>query len=190
MGTQDLCQIKMDVVTDGKGNGMKITKLDNILLDFVDVLEFRVESFFNRPQIEHIVDYSREEKIRLTAQAFNIDVPEKKPVQIFPIKQPYKTIKRNKRLVSKARSLLWEIKNCAYCGRVSNDSYKDPDNQIWHMDHIIPLSKGGLDLLENIVKSCADCNMKKGKKIIAPLAGTVTAGQIEISIIYKKRANK
>lgn len=38
----------------------------------------------------------------------------------------------------------------------------------WHVDHIIPLSKGGLHTLENVVVSCAACNLSKGTKAKTP----------------------
>jgi 5-methylcytosine-specific restriction endonuclease McrA len=43
---------------------------------------------------------------------------------------------------------------CAYCGGSLGD---EP-----HADHIYPLSKGGLSVLENLVLVCGRCNIKKG----------------------------
>jgi len=167
-----------------------MARIDTLLYNLACTLELRVEKFYSKPksrieqlldkpQIENVVDYSKEEKIKLTAQSMGIAIPKTTKIKQFPKREPYKSISRNKKVVAKARKLLWEIKSCAYCGRVSNDSYLDPDNEIWHMDHVVPLSKGGNDSLENIVKSCANCNMKKGIKIIAPLQGSITANQIK-----------
>jgi 5-methylcytosine-specific restriction endonuclease McrA len=36
-----------------------------------------------------------------------------------------------------------------------------------HMDHYIPLSKGGDHIIENIVPSCNKCNLSKGSKLIS-----------------------
>lgn len=41
---------------------------------------------------------------------------------------------------------------CAYCGKV-RDSY--------HVDHIVPLSRGGADTPENLANACVECNLKK-----------------------------
>ena len=35
-----------------------------------------------------------------------------------------------------------------------------------HIDHIIPVSKGGLNTPENLQASCSNCNLKKGSKVI------------------------
>lgn len=43
---------------------------------------------------------------------------------------------------------------CRYCGR-------QPSDVILHLDHIIPVSKGGTNDPENLVTSCADCNLGK-----------------------------
>jgi len=43
---------------------------------------------------------------------------------------------------------------CAYCG----EDYK-------HMDHLIPLSKGGDDSEENMVPACARCNFSKHTRL-------------------------
>jgi hypothetical protein len=50
--------------------------------------------------------------------------------------------------------LIHEFK-CIYCGEKIK-----PTN--WHLDHFTAVSKGGRNILENIVPSCAECNMMKG----------------------------
>lgn len=52
----------------------------------------------------------------------------------------------------------WELKKeqynykCAYCNKSTNKLTKD---------HIIPVSLGGTDKIDNIVPACWDCNYKK-----------------------------
>jgi 5-methylcytosine-specific restriction endonuclease McrA len=44
---------------------------------------------------------------------------------------------------------------CAYCGLGL-----DPAN--WHLDHVVPLTKGGAHTKMNSVAACPDCNRRKG----------------------------
>lgn len=47
--------------------------------------------------------------------------------------------------------------NCYWCGcRLGPD---------YHMDHIVPISKGGRNIVANIVASCPACNLKKHAKM-------------------------
>lgn len=51
---------------------------------------------------------------------------------------------------------------CRYCG-VSAD-----DGAILHADHVIPESKGGPTILDNLVTACIDCNLGKSDKLLPP----------------------
>jgi 5-methylcytosine-specific restriction endonuclease McrA len=44
---------------------------------------------------------------------------------------------------------------CQYCGK------HDPGGEV---DHILPLSRGGIDALCNLVWACQECNTQKGDK--------------------------
>ena len=46
-----------------------------------------------------------------------------------------------------------------------------PHKKRYHVDHVIPLSKGGSDGRENIVISCPSCNMSKKDKMPEVFAG-------------------
>ena len=48
---------------------------------------------------------------------------------------------------------------CWICQRIV------PDDQI-HLDHVIPLSKGGKHEPENVKVACASCNLWKGSRIV------------------------
>ena len=47
---------------------------------------------------------------------------------------------------------------CANCGR------KEPEIKLTR-DHIRPLSRGGMDIPENIQPLCIECNLRKGNSI-------------------------
>jgi len=46
---------------------------------------------------------------------------------------------------------------CAYCGSGSNRLT---------LDHIVPRSRGGTSIWENVVASCAPCNHRKGDRLL------------------------
>ena len=57
---------------------------------------------------------------------------------------------------------LWHKQNgfCFYCGELL---YKTL-NSVYHIEHKIPLSRGGSNSISNIVLSCEECNLRKGTK--------------------------
>lgn len=48
---------------------------------------------------------------------------------------------------------------CQYCGRSAPDV-------VLHVDHIIPVAKGGTNDILNLVTSCSDCNLGKGARTL------------------------
>ncbi|MFE3409423.1 HNH endonuclease [Streptomyces mirabilis] len=52
----------------------------------------------------------------------------------------------------------WEGR-CAYC-----------DAPAEHLDHVKPISKGGRDVLSNVVPACAGCNLAKASLTLAQWA--------------------
>jgi hypothetical protein len=51
---------------------------------------------------------------------------------------------------------------CQACGR------KAPD-VVLHVDHIVPISKGGLSRFDNLQALCQECNIGKGAKLLGDL---------------------
>lgn len=49
---------------------------------------------------------------------------------------------------------------CAYCGQELHDGGE--------LDHIIPCVKGGLDIIENLVYACTNCNVTKNSRDLIP----------------------
>jgi hypothetical protein len=47
---------------------------------------------------------------------------------------------------------------CCWCGGTFSPSQ-------CHIDHVIPLSRGGLHLMANVAISCASCNFRKNDKL-------------------------
>jgi 5-methylcytosine-specific restriction endonuclease McrA len=47
---------------------------------------------------------------------------------------------------------------CRYCGLAVTEKG-------WHMDHIVPVAKGGPHIKSNVCVSCPGCNLKKSTKV-------------------------
>jgi len=46
-----------------------------------------------------------------------------------------------------------------------------------HLDHIIPLTRGGKHTLANVAWSCASCNLRKGDKLLSEFAENIFEGK-------------
>lgn len=86
------------------------------------------------------------------------------------------------RVYRPAKYVSWKVRmtvikrdrKCFYCGRpvayTTGSSLKgdrswrayDSEGRPFHFDHRIPFSKGGKSTPENVVLSCAKCNLQKG----------------------------
>lgn len=100
-------------------------------------------------------------KIRANKDEWRRNNPEK-------CKSMQKAANAKRRLVEKAAALAgdstavihdWEMaakKVCYWCG------CKCPKK--WHLDHYVPMSKGGLHAISNLVISCGPCNFRKSAK--------------------------
>lgn len=60
---------------------------------------------------------------------------------------------------------------CVRCGRGKEDGVK------LHVDHIVPVSRGGKSVMDNLQTLCEDCNYGKGNKYIMSC-------QLRLEIIY------
>ena len=69
---------------------------------------------------------------------------------------------------------------CQYCG-------KQPPDTILHMDHIKPVSKGGVNSLLNLVTSCVDCNLGKSNIELSD-DSAIKKQQVQMSMMAEKKA--
>lgn len=68
-------------------------------------------------------------------------------------------------------------RRCYYCDSKLKNKY--------HVDHVIPLARGGSDAPDNLVIACAKCNQKKNAKLLREWLDTIT--DIELSIRVAQR---
>lgn len=72
-------------------------------------------------------------------------------------------VSRNVRPALRFRVLERDGFRCRYCGRSS-------DEVALHVDHVLPVSAGGLNSEANLVAACRDCNLGKGARLLTAFA--------------------
>jgi 5-methylcytosine-specific restriction endonuclease McrA len=78
--------------------------------------------------------------------------------------------KSSNKIGSKLSLLKLVQKECSYCGK----TIKDKEHTI---DHIIPVSRNGLNSWENLMLVCQSCNTKKGNKTLLEFMGLLSRKQ-------------
>lgn len=93
------------------------------------------------------------------------DSNEQKPNEDCQTVTPENTIIKHKRDIPLRLRLQvlqrYDFK-CAFCGR----SPAIDKGVILHIDHILPIAKGGMTELENLRTLCKECNLGKGDMIV------------------------
>ncbi len=69
----------------------------------------------------------------------------------------YDRMPKNIVRLTRRNLLLRDQFECQYCQR-------RPGVRELNVDHVLPRSRGGLDTWENLVISCRDCNLRKGRR--------------------------
>jgi 5-methylcytosine-specific restriction endonuclease McrA len=69
-------------------------------------------------------------------------------------------------LLAKAEGVFTEAEWRAKCAEYGNKCGCCRQSKPLHADHIIPLSKGGSNVIANIQPLCKSCNSRKGTKAI------------------------
>lgn len=57
---------------------------------------------------------------------------------------------------------------CTYC-RYQGNELRGPDGRMWHVDHLFAQANGGDSMDDNLVLSCATCNLKKNRKLASDI---------------------
>jgi 5-methylcytosine-specific restriction endonuclease McrA len=69
-----------------------------------------------------------------------------------------------KRKISRRALFARDGWRCVYCGSTGRLT----------LDHVVPRSRGGDSVWENVVTSCAPCNLRKGNRLLDEIAMTLT----------------
>lgn len=157
-----------------QGEAPSIIKGDNI--DYVifnnmcpEVSLFdRMNSFrFSNDKAYTTCDYDPERRTEIT----NVEFKHYSDCQEFSThhfnlqNKPKQRVAQNKKRKTISKTIRFAILQrdkftCKYCGNKATENIK------LHVDHVIPVSKGGTDDLNNLVTSCSECNIGKSDKII------------------------
>ena len=121
--------------------------------DFMNELIIEIKMFYKSPKGRNQYDKTRryfESEITDMMKKIRNDIE-------FNNTKQEQVKKERSKLSKKLRVLVLnrDGKKCQYCGRTPKDGVK------LHVDHIQPISKGGLTVKENLQTLCDECNMGK-----------------------------
>lgn len=85
----------------------------------------------------------------------------------LPVKEPYRRPTKYLSPADRVRLISLYERTCAYCG-MPGTATTGPDSQAWHIDRIIPGSKGGTYEDANVALACGTCNRRKGANLAHP----------------------
>jgi 5-methylcytosine-specific restriction endonuclease McrA len=104
---------------------------------------------------------------RITARVWRADNPESLKLYRKRREARARASEQAGRPTFTSADVRWRLaiqkQRCYWCKKRVGDSY--------HIDHIIPLSRGGSNSRENICVACAPCNLSKGSKMPEEFAG-------------------
>jgi 5-methylcytosine-specific restriction endonuclease McrA len=104
---------------------------------------------------------------RMMMNLANIDPVNNPDIPLMRNPSGFVTTPRIRTVAYLAKAILHDITVCSYCWK-PGDLLLAPDGLPWGLAHVIPLCKGGIENLSNIVKCCQTCNTWKGRRIVAP----------------------
>jgi hypothetical protein len=125
----------------------------------------------NGPKISHI-DPSLLSPVLVAATRLSMNLapidPTKNPdIPLKPNPNGYVTTPRIRTMATLGAFILRDVVMCSYCWK-QGDPLQGPDGEPWGprggIDHVIPLCKGGIENLSNMVKCCQTCNRLKGRR--------------------------
>jgi len=145
---------------DRTGTRYILFGLQNRLDDYQKALKLAEESL--QKETEKKKKY--ESSIKAKAQKV-VAAAEQRHAQARAIQKHYEG--KNRETVDQLKPLLRKEAEkrenvCPYCSGLLGHQP--------HVDHIHPLSKGGMPLIENLVYVCSDCNLKKADKSLFAFA--------------------
>lgn len=69
---------------------------------------------------------------------------------------------------------------CYLCG--------EPLTAAWQVEHVIPIARGGADVLANVRPACAGCNRDKGTKLVAIPDGPLRRALLQTAVVQARLA--
>ncbi len=132
-----------------------------------DVQE-RLKSYYSRPET-HVL--KRAYRSRPEVREYNRVYRNRPEVRERSHIRHHRRRSRNKAALgdytaAQIQALLKKQKHCCYyaaCGHVRFQCVKG--RYIYHIDHVIPLSRGGSNDISNLVLACPTCNLRKNDKL-------------------------